>query len=282
MAKLPDNDTNVGIYRGLVKFFTQHPDEPLSLAEIHQALDGQIPVDRVDHVVFWFTTQDRLRARLIFLANLNASIARPRSGSSLAHTNDDVAAFYQGGAFYRTGDSPRSAVFVYDTAARWFWDPRVEEARLWNNVLPHNAQANIIDIAKNGELAGAGRKGKGIRKLTLRYDPVSTLPEGTPPPPLPVVEEGLLVEEPELPFAPSQTVELQSTETLGEALWPPGTPFTPGAAPAGLPLPPSGPEAYTQRVGAVPEVLSNDGTEGGTLVVKVNGQVIVATIKAVA
>ena len=79
-------------------------------------------------------------------------------------------------------------------------------------------------------------------------------------------------------FAPSQTVELQSTE----ALWPPSTPFTPGAAPAGLPLPPSGPEAYTQRVGAVPEVLSNDGTEGGTLVIKLNGQIIVATIKAVA
>lgn len=277
MAAQPDNDTNVGIYRSLVKFFTQHPDEPLSLVEIHQALDGQIPVDRVDGVVRLVPiTQDRLRSRLIFLANLNASIARPRSGSSLAHTNEDVAAFYQGGAFYRTGDSPRSAVFVYDTAARWFWDPRVEEARLWNNVLPHNAQANVLDIAKYGEFAGKDRKTS--RKLTLRYDPVSTLPEGTPLPPLPVVEEGLLVEEPELPFVPSQTVE-PLTAHQAEAVT-----VVEGSTPAPPTIAASPSVADWGDVVLRPDVelLSNDGAPGGTLVVKLNGQVIVATIKAVA
>lgn len=253
-------------YEALIPFITENlADTPFTPLDLIQKAHGKLLVPSGDGAAKPMVLDpDEVLDRISYLASLAVYSARPRTRETLAHRYAPAKKFVTEGAFYRTLEGS----YVWDTGARWWYDDRTDDARLWGNALPHDPTVTTVTIAAVGNSPRRKPKDPKNGSMPRSVKPLSKLPRDVVKPPAlvkPSVPTEVATEAPEAPPAPAEppvviTGVEPSTGNLTWVSW-----------------------EHQQAAGVPgPEVLSNDGAEGGTLVVKVDGKVIVATIKAVA
>ena len=247
-------------YEALAKFIMRElPDtlfSPVELTELIE-INGGLWVTGLNGAakLAMFSLQN-VRDRLAHLESPAALAARPRVRACDADSSGELHTLFSTGAFYRSGGGRRAGTFIWDTVARWYWDPNSSAARLWNSTELHVPSSNVVDVMETGNIRRTESRGSGKRRVnqTIRFDPVSKLPDGVA---LPEVVSLTVVQdiEPEPESAP-QPAQPQPQ---------PVPKLEPTPQPA---LPVHGPA----------KVLANEAAPGGTLVLQIGGQLFITEI----